>query len=88
MSSDECTLIWVEGGIVQECTAHSWTVFDWDNFEDDPVEYWNELDEDSKRTLQNAWPALYERILPAYNEAKQREEEEAFFEEHIRKYGR
>jgi hypothetical protein len=44
--------------------------FDWDNFQDDPVSYWEYFGDAAKAMIIKRNPELYAEVLATYTEAK------------------
>lgn len=58
-------LVVLEGGCVQEVTTRyneDWTAFDWDDFRESPLDYWNDLSDDAQHHIRFHWPQLHEEI--------------------------
>ena len=79
---DEIILVVVEGGIVQDVLSDTgrtvdYNVWDWNDFEDDPVSYWEEKTDASKAVYRRTvHPEVYADMIKRYNRAKKREQDE------------
>ena len=78
--TDNVVVVYIDGGCYNgydSDLALDVHIFDWDDFSDDPVTYWQELSEDIKTLIQKNNPELYASVLETYEDAKAEADEEA-----------
>jgi hypothetical protein len=66
-------LVMVQGGCVQDVTHSAdqgWDVWDCDDFEDDPLSYWEVRDDETRAHIREHWPTLYAEILETVEKAQ------------------
>jgi len=71
-------MVIVEGGIVQDVlgTLPDWDRHDWDDFRDNPVEYWNDMGTEWQEFFKQVAPLAYAEALEMVDEQKRSDEEE------------
>jgi hypothetical protein len=76
----EPVIVVVEGGCVSDVLGvHSYDVFDWDNFKDNPVAYWEENGGDDSEyfgTIKDLSPTLFDEIKQKVDDARREMEAE------------
>jgi len=73
-------LVIVEGGIVQDLLANDgtlpdWVPFDWDDFKDDSITYWNNMGAEWQETFKAAAPKLCAYALDTIKEQQEQDAE-------------
>ncbi|SRR6266568_2479796 len=74
-------MVIVEGGIVQDVLANDgtspdWHRHDWDDFRDNPVQYWNDMGTEWQEFFKQVAPLAYAEALEMVDEQKRSDEEE------------
>jgi hypothetical protein len=74
-------MVIIEGGIVQDLlsndgTIPDWDRFDWDDFKDNPVEYWDSMGAEWQEFFKEAAPLAYADALAEVQETTEWEEQE------------
>lgn len=74
----EPIIVVVDGGCVQDVLGvECYDVFDWDNFNDNPIAYWEENGEsEMMQVIRDTTPSLYEEIVERVEKVKARQENE------------
>jgi len=74
-------MVIVEGSIVQDVLANDgtlpdWHRHDWDDFRDNPVQYWNDMGAEWQEFFKQVAPLAYAEALAMVDEEKRLDEEE------------
>lgn len=65
-------IVFVKGGVVQDIDTPAFvqaTTIDWDDFEDDPINYFQEFDSLVLKHIENTLPLVYADIRGVYDDA-------------------
>jgi hypothetical protein len=77
--TDNVVVVYMDGGCYNgydSDLALDVHIFDWDDFADDPITYWEDYPELIKTVIQKHNPELYASVLESYQDAKAEAAEE------------
>lgn len=77
--TDNTVVVYMDGGCYNgydSDLALDVHIFDWDDFADDPITYWENYPEEIKTVIQKHNPELYASVLETYMDAKAEADEE------------